>query len=100
MPDLPLVDMRVHIDEAGQHDALVEIETPQAVMGGRWRINRRDTVLLDDDIAGREALGVCYEPRRIGGEAHRDARIGEAEAGEGWRDGKEVGRHSPFLLCQ
>ena len=57
-PDVALVDMGVHVDEARQHDAAVEIEARQAVAapaGGPMAAMR---AVLDHDVAGREAVGV------------------------------------------
>ena len=79
MPDVALVDMGVHVDEARQHDAVVEIDARQAVLrpSGPIAAMRALSITM---LAGREAVGVGHELRGIGDEAHRHARIGEAIA--------------------
>ena len=78
MPDVALVDMGVHIDEARQHDAVVEIDARQPVL--HRRADRGDARVVDHDAARREAVGVGHELRAICDEAHRHARIDEAIA--------------------
>ena len=78
MPDVALVDVGVHVDEARQHDAVVEVEARQAVL--HRRADRGDARVVDHDVAGREAVGVGRELRGVGDEADRHARIGKAIA--------------------
>ena len=56
LPDVALVDMGVHVDEARQHDAVVEIEPRQAVL--HRRADGGDAAVVDHDVAGREAVGI------------------------------------------
>ena len=78
-PDVTLVDMGVHVDQARQHDATLEIEARKSVLhrgsdGG-------DAAIVDHDVAGREAVGVGRKLRGVR-QAYRHARIGEAETGD------------------
>ena len=72
--------MGMHVDEARQHDAAVEIEAWQAVIRSGCRADGGDAALVDHDVAGREAVGVGLQLRGIGHETDRHARIGEAVA--------------------
>ena len=79
VPDVALVDMGVHVDEARQHDAVVEIDARQPVLAlpGRSSAMRALSITM---LARREAVGVGRELRRVGDETDRHARVGEAIA--------------------
>jgi hypothetical protein len=98
LPDLALVDMRVHIDQARQHDAAVEVELRQAVVCGCRRVDGGDMVVLDDDVAGCKTIRVSRQLPRLGDETNRHARIREPKASERWGDVEEVRGHSALLL--
>ena len=69
VPDVALVDVGVHVDQARQHDAVCEIEPREAVL--HRRTDGGDAAIVDHDVAGRETVGIGPEMRGICDEAHR-----------------------------
>jgi hypothetical protein len=78
-PDMPFVDVGVHVDEAGQGDSAAQVDGRQIGRGGSGvgRCEQRDLRAVHDEVAGGEAVGggvIGKRGRKVGGHA----RIGDA----------------------
>ena len=96
LPDVALVDMGVHVDEARQHDAAVEIEARQAVaarLPGRWRRCGRFSITMSQGARPSASGSSCAASatRHTGTRA-----LARRKRVRVWRDGDEVG-HLFFL---
>ncbi len=92
-PDMPLVDMGVHVDEARPGHAAVEVEfrQPRAPAG---RVDALDQAVADGDVGADQAVVIGR-----GGEAvdqyRRQRRVGEDVARLSWNPGEAPCHASP-----
>ena len=96
-PDVALVDVGVHVDEARQHDAVVEIEARQAVvrqLPGRWRRCAPCRSRCRRARGRRRRASVARRrPRGTPARAHW-----RGDSGDVRRDGEEVSGHCCLLV--
>ncbi len=80
-PDMTLVQMRVHFDEARQNDSIAQVDGRQ-IAGGIGNSSRcaqhRHSTAVDDDLAGRHAVGVRVTGKRRR-EVYRHTRVDDAK---------------------